>query len=101
MKGKKLVLSIAVLALLLGGLIFGALSHKEYCTVCFVKSLNPEVIRHFIEGFGSWAIVVYVLLYTVNTLTLIPPIAFMSLLHIISYDPRIMRTKVLSFKCWD
>jgi len=79
MKGKILVLSIAVLALLLGGLIFGALSHKEYCTVCFVKSLNPEVIRHFIEGFGSWAIVVYVLLYTVNTLTLIPPIAFMSL----------------------
>jgi len=79
MKGKKLVLSIAVLALLLGGLIWGALQHSEVCAVCFVKSLNPEVIRHFIEGFGSWAIVVYVLLYTVNTLTLIPPIAFMSL----------------------
>jgi len=79
MKNKKLILSIAVVALLLGGLIFGAMQHKAVCAVCFVKSLNPEVIRHYIEGFGSWAIVIYVLFYTVNTLTLIPPIAFMSL----------------------
>ena len=79
MKGNKLIISIAAVALLMGGFIWGVLQHKEVCAVCFVKSLNPEVIRHYIEGFGSWAIVVYVLLYTVNTLTLIPPIAFMSL----------------------
>lgn len=79
MKGKKIILSIAAIALLFGGLIYGVLQHKEVCAVCFIKSLNPEVIRHYIEGFGSWAIAVYVLLYILNTITLIPPIAFMSL----------------------
>jgi len=78
-KNKKLIISIIAIALLGGGLIWGALQHNKVCVLCFTKSLNPEVIRHYIEGFGSWAIVVYVLLYTVNTLTLIPPIAFMSL----------------------
>ncbi len=79
MKGKKWIVSGAVAALFIGGLIWGALYHKEHCAACFMKSLNPGTIRHYIEGFGSWAIVVYVLFYAVNTLTLIPPIAFMSL----------------------
>ena len=79
MNSRKLIISIMVITLLGGGLIWVALQHNKICIVCIGKSLNPEVIRHYIEGFGSWAIVIYVLLYTVNTLTLIPPIAFMSL----------------------
>ena len=79
MNKKKVILSIIVLGLVIGTIILGAQHHKEHCAVCFVKSLNPEVIKHFILSFGPWAILVYVALYTLNTLTLIPPIAFMSL----------------------
>jgi len=78
-KPLKLIVPLIILVLVIGAIIYGAYTHLEFCPSCIAKSLNPEVIRHYIEGFGSWAIVVYVLLYTVNTLTLIPPIAFMSL----------------------
>lgn len=79
MKNKKIILAIILVVLALAAAIYGVLEHHKICAVCAVKSLNAEVIRHYIEGFGSWAIVMYVLLYTVNTITLIPPIAFMSL----------------------
>lgn len=79
MKPVKLIISFTTLTLVVGALLYGAKSHLGFCPVCFAKSLNPEAIRHYIEGFGPWAIVVYIVLYTLNTLTLIPPIAFMSL----------------------
>ncbi len=79
MTKKKMIISIIVLAAVVGGIIWGTQQHKEHCAVCFVKSLNADVIKHYIESFGPWAILVYVGLYTLNTLTLIPPIAFMSL----------------------
>ncbi len=79
MKSKKIIISIVVL-LFVGGLFFlGLKHHHEICPICNVKELNVDVVKHYIEGFGPWAILVYVLLYTVNTVTLIPPIAFMSL----------------------
>jgi len=81
MKGKRLILSIAVIALLIGGLVYGVLRHQEVCVGCFIKSINAEVIRYYIEGFGKLAIVVYVALYVVNTFTpFIPPIFILSLL---------------------
>jgi len=79
MNTTKWIISAIIIAVLGGGLFFLADQHSQFCPACFMKSLNPEVIKHYIEGFGPWAIIVYVLLYTVNTLTLIPPIAFMSL----------------------
>jgi len=80
MISKKLILSILVIAVVIGGLIYGAVAHHKICIECLrLKSLNPDVIRHYIQGFGPWAIGIYVLLYTLNTFTLIPPIAFMSL----------------------
>ncbi|MBZ0165359.1 MAG: TVP38/TMEM64 family protein [Candidatus Omnitrophica bacterium] len=70
----------AVLIMIVGGSIFFlADQHTNFCPSCLAKNLNPEVIRHYIQGFGTGAILVYIVLYTVNTLTLIPPIAFMSL----------------------
>lgn len=54
--------------------------HQQNCLQCSVsKAFTPEVIKHYIGGFGPWAIVVYVLLYAVNTISLLPPIAIMSL----------------------
>jgi len=81
MNKKRAALIVAFLAfgLIVGGLVYGAMSHQEICVLCHAKSFSPEVIRHYIEGFGSWAILVYMILYTVNTMTIIPPIAIMSL----------------------
>ncbi len=42
-------------------------------------SLSPEVLRAWIGRFGAGAPFVYVLLYALNTVTLLPPIAVMSL----------------------
>lgn len=78
-KANKIIFSLIAGMLLLGILIWSVLRHQEICVLCAIKSINPEMIRQFIQSFGPWAIVVYILLYIVNTLTLIPPIAFMSL----------------------
>jgi len=40
---------------------------------------TPRAIKEYILGFGSWSLAVYVLLYAVNTISLIPPIGVMSL----------------------
>lgn len=76
---KKLILSLGIVSLAAGGIYWGVLQHQEHCALCFVRNLDAQVVRHFIEGFGPWAIGIYILLYTLNTLTLIPPIAIMSL----------------------
>ena len=78
-KPLKVIISIAALALLVGTLFYGVNIHKTICPACMAKALSPEVVRHYIQSFGPWAILVYIILYTINTLTLIPPIAFMSL----------------------
>ena len=41
-------------------------------------SLDPEVIRDWIAQFGRAGPFLYVLLYAINTVTLLPPIAFLS-----------------------
>ncbi len=77
MKSKKLIISLILIVAAIGAVFLGVHHHIEICPIC--HTFNTESVRHYIEGFGPWAIVVYVILYTVNTLTLIPPIAFMSL----------------------
>ena len=44
-----------------------------------MKLFTPEVIRHYILGFGPWALTVFVGLYALNTVSLLPPIGIMSL----------------------
>ena len=79
MKPVKIAISIVAFALIVAALIHGAKQHLGFCPSCITKNLNAETIRHYIEGFGSWAIVVYVVAYTINTMTMLPPIAFLSL----------------------
>ncbi len=78
---KKLIIMVGILVfiLIISTMIYGVRMHHESCPVCFLKPLNMEIVKHYIEGFGPLAILVYILLYIVNTITLIPPIAFMSL----------------------
>lgn len=80
MKDKKILMPavIAVVAVvILAGLIR---NHQAHCLPCFpLKSFSPEVIKHYILGFGPWALGVYIVLYTLNTVSLLPPIGVMSL----------------------
>lgn len=79
-KTKKLFIPfiLAGAAVVLVGTLF--VQHQQHCLQCsVVKAFSPDVIKHYIGGFGPWAIVVYVLLYTLNTISLLPPIAIMSL----------------------
>jgi uncharacterized membrane protein YdjX (TVP38/TMEM64 family) len=54
--------------------------HQTICPICVhLKAFSPDVIKHFVQGFGPWAIVVFIALYALNTISLLPPIGIMSL----------------------
>lgn len=80
MKNKSIMV-ISILLIALSVFVFGYLNHHKICNQCFnSKIFSPETIRHYIQGFGPWAICVYVFLYAANTFTpFFPPIFIMSL----------------------
>ena len=54
--------------------------HQNSCPTCFhLRPWNPAVIKHYILNFGPWALTVYIALYALNTVSLLPPIAALSL----------------------
>ena len=76
MKGKKFF------ALISAALVLLFLLDKFHiiCLECIhLKSFTPQNIRNYILGFGSWALGVYIGLYALNTVSLLPPIGIMSL----------------------
>lgn len=49
------------------------------CQCVNLKSLTPAALRDFIQSFGSFAVLVYILAYALNTVSILPPIAALSL----------------------
>ena len=49
------------------------------CQCINLKSLTPASIRDYMQGFGKLAAIIYVLAYVLNTISIIPPIAPLSL----------------------
>lgn len=49
------------------------------CQCVNPKSLTPAALRDFIQSFGSFAVLVYILAYALNTISILPPIAALSL----------------------
>lgn len=49
------------------------------CQCINIKNLNPVSIRDYIQSFGKLSVLVYVLAYTLNTISVFPPIAPLSL----------------------
>lgn len=49
------------------------------CQCVNLKSLTPAALRDFIQSFGSFAVSVYILAYALNTISILPPIAALSL----------------------
>lgn len=73
----------------LGAVFLGLVSYfiyHQWCMGCLAY-FKPAHVRDFISGFGPWAFVVYVLLYIINTITLLPPIAILSLSAGILFGP--------------
>lgn len=50
-------------------------------------TINPQSLRNWITQFGSVGPLVYVLLYVVNTVTLLPPIGVLSLTAGLAFGP--------------
>jgi uncharacterized membrane protein YdjX (TVP38/TMEM64 family) len=49
------------------------------CQCLNIKNITPAAIRDYIQGFGSLAAVVYIVAYVLNTISVMPPIAALSL----------------------
>jgi len=65
------MLKKALLAAVIGTVLFLGWKYRA--------ALDPELIRDWIARFGQAGPFIYVLLYAANTVTLLPPIAFLSL----------------------
>lgn len=72
--------TILKLAIVVSTIVVISALYRYLCIQCLnIEVFKPGNIKNYIAGFGTWAIVVYVLLYTINTITLLPPIGIMSL----------------------
>ena len=49
------------------------------CQCVNLPSLTPAALRDFIQSFGSLAVIAYILAYALNTISIMPPIAALSL----------------------
>lgn len=49
------------------------------CRCVNLKSLTPAALRDFIRSFGSLAVLAYIIAYALNTISILPPIAALSL----------------------
>jgi len=61
------------------GLTVGVLGVVGYFGWKHRADLTPESLRLWIGGFGIWAPFIFAVLYAVNTVTLLPPIAILGL----------------------
>ena len=80
MKEKRILIPAILAALAVVILVVLIRNHQAHCPQCFhLPSFSPEVLKHFILGFGPWALGVFIILYALNTVSLLPPIGIMSL----------------------
>jgi uncharacterized membrane protein YdjX (TVP38/TMEM64 family) len=81
MSAKKLLIPVFIIVMFIGLAGFSLVYHHKACLTCINYSLfSPETIRHFIQGFGPLAVVIYIFLYILNTFSpFFPPIFILSL----------------------
>ncbi len=49
------------------------------CQCISLEDFTPAAIRDYIQGFGRFAVIVHIIAYTLNTISIVPPIAGLSL----------------------
>ena len=80
MKERKIWIPVVCALIAIAIFSFLLKNHQTNCPDCFsLKTFSPEVIKHYIQSFGPWALFVYIVLYALNAISLLPPIGFMSL----------------------
>lgn len=68
-----------VIKLLIGILLVAGVWWVVKCQCVNLKSLTPTALRDFVQSFGSLAVLVYIIAYALNTISILPPIAALSL----------------------
>jgi len=74
---KKIIKNIV--KILMGILIILGIWWVVKCQCINLKALTPAAARDYIQNFGRWAAIIYVLAYALNTVSILPPIAVLSL----------------------
>lgn len=68
-----------VIKLLIGMLLVTGTWWAVKCQCINIKLLTPAALRDFIQSFGSLAVLAYIIAYALNTISILPPIAALSL----------------------
>ncbi len=68
-----------IIRLLAGLAVIAGVWWLVRCQCVNLPSLTPASLRDFIRSFGSLAVIVYILAYALNTISIMPPIAALSL----------------------
>ena len=68
-----------LIKLTIGVFIVSVVWYFIKCQCVNFAVLTPSVIRDYMQGFGNFAVIVYVVAYALNTISIIPPIAILSL----------------------
>ena len=80
MKNKKILIWILILLISLLSIIILMRYFQNQSLMGFdLKSFSPKNIKHFVLSFGNWALVIFISLYALNTVSLLPPIGIISL----------------------
>jgi len=64
---------------LIGLAVIAAIWYLVKCHCINFKAITPAALRDYIQGFGASAPVIYILAYALNTVSILPPIAALSL----------------------
>jgi len=77
MRNRKLLLRLSIVLIAIIAIV---VLYRQLCIQCVdLEAFKPSNIKSYILGFGPWAVIVYIVLYATNTVTLLPPIGIMSL----------------------
>lgn len=68
-----------VIKLLIGILLVVGVWWMVKCQCVNLKSLTPVALRDFIQSFGKLAVLAFIIAYALNTISIMPPIAALSL----------------------
>jgi len=68
-----------IIKLLIGILLVAGVWWMVKCQCVNLKSLTPAALRNFIQSFGRLAVLAYIIAYALNTISIVPPIAALSL----------------------
>lgn len=68
-----------IIKLLIGLLLVAGVWWVVKCQCVNLKSFTPAALRDFIQSFGSLAVLAYIIAYALNTISIVPPIAALSL----------------------